>query len=68
LLLEAQEYYTDVFFQTHNVRGTFDVVNDLVVGLGGASITPSFTSLSGGGYKRLAPARNVVAELKSAHA
>lgn len=33
MLLEAQEYYTDVFLKTHNVRGTFDVVNDLVVGL-----------------------------------
>lgn len=33
LLLEAQEYYTDVLFKTHNVRGTFDVVNDLVVGV-----------------------------------
>lgn len=32
MLLEAQEYYTDVFLKTHNVRGTFDVVNDLVVG------------------------------------
>ncbi len=33
LVLEAQEYYTDVFFGTHNVRGVSDVVNDLVVGL-----------------------------------
>lgn len=33
VLLEAQEYYTDVFFQTHNVRGVFDVVNDLFVGV-----------------------------------
>lgn len=36
--LEAQEYYTDVFLGTHNVRGTFDVVNDLVVGLIGTII------------------------------
>jgi len=35
-LLEAQEYYTDVLFNTHNVRGIFDVVNDLVVGISGA--------------------------------
>lgn len=35
ILLEAQEYYTDVFLKTHNVRGTFDVVNDLVVGVVG---------------------------------
>mgnify|MGYP001575277990 CR=1 FL=1 len=33
VLFEAQEYYTDMFFKTHNVRGTFDVVNDLVVGI-----------------------------------
>ncbi|MEK7617056.1 MAG: hypothetical protein AAB414_03295 [Patescibacteria group bacterium] len=33
MLLEAQEYYTDVFLGTHNVRGTFDVVNDLLVGV-----------------------------------
>ena len=33
LLLEAQEYYTDVILGTHNVRGTFDVVNDLIVGV-----------------------------------
>lgn len=38
MLLEAQEFYTDVLFKTHNVRGTFDVVNDLVVGLAGATI------------------------------
>lgn len=35
MLLEAQEYYTDVFLGTHNVRGGFDVVNDLVVGVVG---------------------------------
>lgn len=33
MLLEAQEYYTDVLFGTHNVRGTFDVVNDMSVGI-----------------------------------
>lgn len=38
MLLEAQEYYTDVLFGTHNVRGTFDVVNDLVVGVLGTLI------------------------------
>jgi hypothetical protein len=37
LLLEAQEYYTDVFFGTHNVRGTWDVINDLLAGLVGSS-------------------------------
>lgn len=35
ILLEAQEYYTDVLLRTHNVRGVFDVVNDLVVGVVG---------------------------------
>lgn len=38
MLLEAQEYYTDVFFNTHNVRGVFDVVNDLVVGIIGTVV------------------------------
>ena len=36
MLLEAQEFYTDVFFHTHNVRGTFDTINDLVAGLAGS--------------------------------
>ena len=38
MLLEAQEFYTDVLFKTHNVRGIFDVVNDLVVGLAGTVV------------------------------
>ena len=33
--LEAQEYYTDVLFGTHNVRGVSDTVNDLAAGLAG---------------------------------
>lgn len=33
--LEAQEYYTDVFLGTHNVRGVSDTVNDLTVGVAG---------------------------------
>lgn len=36
ILLEAQEYYTDVFLGTHNVRGVFDTVNDLLAGVFGA--------------------------------
>lgn len=36
MFLEAQEYYTDVLFGTHNVRGLFDTVNDLTVGIIGA--------------------------------
>jgi hypothetical protein len=31
--LEAQEYATDVFFSTHNVRGAWDSLGDLSVGL-----------------------------------
>ena len=38
VLLEAQEYYTDVFFNTHNVRGVFDPINDLVAGILGAAL------------------------------
>ncbi|MDQ4035582.1 MAG: hypothetical protein M3153_06595 [Chloroflexota bacterium] len=34
--LEAQEYYSDVLFGLANVRGTWDVVNDLVVGILGS--------------------------------
>ena len=36
--LEAQEYYTDIIFKTHNVRGTFDVVNDMTIGILGAAL------------------------------
>jgi hypothetical protein len=35
MLLEAQEYYTDVLLGTHNVRGTWDTINDLLAGLAG---------------------------------
>jgi hypothetical protein len=34
--LEAQEYATDVFFGTHNVRGWWDSAGDIAVGLLGA--------------------------------
>jgi hypothetical protein len=37
VLLEAQEYYTDVFVGTHNVRGVGDTVNDLLAGLAGTA-------------------------------
>ena len=50
LLLEAQEYYTDVFFGTHNVRGVSDTVNDLLAGLVG-------TGLYSAAYARLAARR-----------
>lgn len=32
-LLEGQEIFTDIFFGTHNVRGAFDSINDIIVGL-----------------------------------
>lgn len=38
MFLEAQEYYTDVFLGTHNVRGVFDVVNDLIAGVIGTIV------------------------------
>lgn len=38
MLLEAQEYYTDVFLGTHNIRGTSDPINDLLVGILGSII------------------------------
>lgn len=36
VLLEGQEYYSDVLFGYRNVRGTFDVVNDLLAGAVGS--------------------------------
>ena len=36
ILLEAQEYYSDVLFDLHNVRGTWDTVNDLLAGAAGS--------------------------------
>jgi len=38
ILLEAQEFYTDIFFKTHNVRGLFDTINDLLVGVVGSFV------------------------------
>lgn len=37
IALEGQEYYTDVLFGTHNVRGVSDTVNDLLAGLLGTT-------------------------------
>jgi hypothetical protein len=34
--LEAQEYYSDVLFDLHNVGGTWDTVNDLLAGAAGS--------------------------------
>lgn len=36
ILLEGQEYYGDLIFGARNVRGVFDVVNDLLVGVVGS--------------------------------
>ena len=35
--LEAQEYYSDVWFGLNNVRGTWDTVNDLLAGAVGSA-------------------------------
>jgi len=40
VVLEAQEYYTDVLAGTVNVDGVADTVNDLVVGLVGVLVYP----------------------------
>lgn len=37
-LLEAQEYGTDLFFGTHNVRGTWDTAGDVLAGLLGSAL------------------------------
>lgn len=36
IVLEAQEYYSDVLFDLRNVRGTWDTVNDLLAGAVGS--------------------------------
>lgn len=42
--LEAQEYYSDVWFGLHNVRGTWDTVNDLLAGaIGSAAYAAALT-------------------------
>ena len=38
VLLEAQEYYSDVWFGLRNVRGTWDTVNDLLAGAAGSVV------------------------------
>jgi hypothetical protein len=49
IALEAQEYYSDVLFDLHNVRGTWDTVNDLAAGAVG--------SLAYAGLRRVARGR-----------
>jgi hypothetical protein len=43
--LEAQEYYSDVLFDLHNVRGTWDTVNDLIAGAVGSVVYASVRRL-----------------------
>ncbi len=43
ILLEAQEYYTDVVFGTRNVRGRWDTAGDLLAGLVG---TIAYTAIA----------------------
>lgn len=38
ILLEAQEYYSDVLFDLRNVRGTWDTLNDLLAGVTGSLV------------------------------
>jgi hypothetical protein len=38
LLLEGQEFATDVFFGTHNVRGAGDTIHDLLAGVVGTGL------------------------------
>jgi hypothetical protein len=46
--LEAQEYYSDVWFGLHNVRGTWDTVNDLLAGaLGSAAYAAALARAQG---------------------
>lgn len=42
ILLEAQEYYSDVLFDLRNVRGTWDTVNDLLAGVVGSVAYAAF--------------------------
>jgi hypothetical protein len=38
ILLEAQEYGTDIVFGTRNVRGTWDTIGDLTAGVAGSLV------------------------------
>jgi len=48
ILLEAQEYYSDVWFGLHNVRGTWDTVNDLLAGAAGSVLYAGVLALARG--------------------
>ena len=49
IVLEAQEYYSDVVFGLRNVRGTWDVVNDLLAGAVGSVAYAALRSVLGRG-------------------
>lgn len=46
ILLEAQEYYSDIWFGLRNVRGTWDTVNDLLAGAAGSVAYAAALSLA----------------------
>ncbi|HEU0235217.1 MAG TPA: hypothetical protein VFR14_02125 [Candidatus Limnocylindrales bacterium] len=52
VLLEAQEYYSDVLFGTRNVRGTWDTVGDLLAGVVGSLAYAALLSRSERGGRR----------------
>lgn len=52
ILLEAQEYYSDVLFGTQNVRGTWDTVGDLLAGVVGSVAYAAWMSRRGRGPSR----------------
>jgi hypothetical protein len=52
--LEAQEYYSDVWFGLRNVRGTWDTVNDLLAGVAGSIL---YGALLGSARRRPEPSR-----------
>jgi hypothetical protein len=49
ILLEAQEYGSDVVFGTHNVRGTWDTIGDLAAGVVGSLTYAAMLSRRRGG-------------------
>lgn len=49
ILLEAQEYYSDVLFNLRNVRGTWDTVNDLLAGVVGSLVYGAIYAARHGG-------------------
>jgi hypothetical protein len=53
-LLEGQEYFTDVFFGTHNVRGLGDTVRDLVAGVLGTGL---YSAIAAVAWRHLRPTR-----------